>query len=181
MAQQALLGTLQHAIDRIETPSATQPASVTGINDRLRTWLNTGDGSTHGNNSALINQPWLHRPAALGFAESMSPAQTSTVVPDMPLALRSSAVGMPGYLTQADLLRALAPVLSARSDTFRVRFFGEHAGARAWGEAVVQRQAAHVDGVTDPVLHARLGTVATQRFGRRFEVLSFTWLNPEEL
>jgi hypothetical protein len=31
----------------------------------------------------------------------------------------------PGFLTQADLLSRLGPCLSARSDTFRVRFYGE--------------------------------------------------------
>ncbi|MCC5844451.1 MAG: hypothetical protein JJU05_09385 [Verrucomicrobia bacterium] len=181
VGHQALLGTLQHAIDRIQTPSVTQPGTVTGINDRLRTWLDTQDGTTHGNNTALLNQPWLHRPAAIGFEESMNPGEPSLVMPDMPLALRSPAVGMPGYLTQADLLRALAPVLSARSDTFRVRFYGDHAGSRAWGEAVVQRQSAYLDAGVDPVLHPRLTPPASQRFGRRFEVVSFTWLNPEEL
>lgn len=180
-AHQALLGTLQHAIDRVENPSGTQPGTATGINDRLRTWLNTGNGSSHQNNTALINQPWIHRPAALGFEESMTPAQTSLVMPDAPLALRASAVGMPGYLTQADLLRALAPVLSARSDTFRIRFFGEYAGSRAWGEAIVQRTAEHLDPETDPdaSLHPRLTSTASQTFGRRFEIVSFAWITPE--
>ena len=31
----------------------------------------------------------------------------------------------PGFLTQADLLSRLGPCLSARSDTFRVRFYGD--------------------------------------------------------
>ncbi len=178
---QALLGALQHAIDRVETPSVSNPGSVTGINDRLRTWLNTGDGSGHSNNTALLNQPWIHRPAAIGFEESMEPSQPSIVLPDMPLALRSSAVGMPGYLTQADLLRALAPVLTARSDTFRIRFYGDHAGSRVWGEAIVQRQANYLDDSDAPSLHPRLASSLSQRFGRRFEVVSFSWLTPEEL
>jgi hypothetical protein len=51
-----------------------------------------------------------------------------------------------GFLTQGDILQAIAPSLSARSDTFRIRFYGDsHSGsdrparARAYGEAVVQR------------------------------------------
>src|SRR5690606_12898031 len=37
----------------------------------------------------------------------------------------SRAAFAPGYLTQADLLSALGPVLSARSDTFRIRTYGD--------------------------------------------------------
>ncbi len=181
VGHQALLGTLQHAIDRVQTPSASNPQTFSGINDRLRTWLNTGNGTDDYNNTALENQAWLHRSAALGFADSMTLSQPSTVHTDMPLALRSSAVGMPGYLTQADLLRALAPVLSARSDTFRVRVYGEHAGARVWAEAIVQRQSAYLDDTEDPILHPRQVSDVSRRFGRRFEVVSFSWLSPEDL
>ncbi len=71
----------------------------------------------------------------------------------------SRLVGMPGWLTQADILEALAPILSARSDTFVIRTYGEVLSntinqnnilgsiaadpsavlARAWCEMVVQR------------------------------------------
>ncbi len=71
----------------------------------------------------------------------------------------SSLVGMPGWLTQADILEALGPILSARSDTFVIRSYGEvldpkvdqkniaqnvadypgYVLARAWCEMVVQR------------------------------------------
>lgn len=37
----------------------------------------------------------------------------------------AAAAHAPGYLTQADLLSRLGPALSARSDTFRVRVYGE--------------------------------------------------------
>jgi len=36
-----------------------------------------------------------------------------------------AASNAPGFLTQADLLSRLGPCLSARSDTFRVRVYGE--------------------------------------------------------
>ena len=42
-------------------------------------------------------------------------------------AVEHSATGanMPGWLTQADVLSPLAPILTARSDTFVIRTYGE--------------------------------------------------------
>ena len=80
-------------------------------------------------------------------------------------AATNSATGIPGYLMQQDLVQAFAPVMSARSDTFVVRCYGEVNNpkllnsdktpkpiARAWGEAVVQRLPDYVD-QTDPKLY----------------------------
>jgi hypothetical protein len=187
VGDQALLGTLQGAMDRVVAGSVTTPSSATGINDRLRTYLNTGDGSSHGNNTALINQPGLHRMAALGFRDSYVTATPSTVRDDAPLALRSSAVGMPGYLTQADILQSIGPVLASRSDTFRVRAYGETtdaAGApvaRAWAEVLVQRVPDYVDESDDPATHPIDAVAANRFFGRQFRVLSFAWLNPDDV
>ena len=38
-----------------------------------------------------------------------------------------AASNVPGFLTQADLLSRLGPCLSARSDTFRIRVYGDSA------------------------------------------------------
>lgn len=52
----------------------------------------------------------------------------------------SMAWGVPGYLTQADVLQVIGSTLTARSDTFRIRAYGEAtddngvARARAWCE-----------------------------------------------
>jgi len=53
-----------------------------------------------------------------------------------------TAAMMPGWLTQGDVLTPLAPVISARSDTFLIRAYGEpdvDTGAKRYCEAVVQR------------------------------------------
>ena len=52
--------------------------------------------------------------------------------------------GTPGWILQSDVLRPIAPILNARSDTFLIRAYGEHdthtgKPARALCEAVVQR------------------------------------------
>jgi len=93
--------------------------------------------------------------------------------------IKDTGVGIPGYLTQADVLQSLAPVITCRSDTFTVRGYGEArdaAGkviARSWCEAVVQRMPDFVDPAqaADSAM-ASLSPV-NQSFGRRFEIISF--------
>ncbi len=99
----------------------------------------------------------------------------------------TTAWGALGFLTQADLLQFIGPSLSARSDTFRIRAYGESLDAsgkvtaRAWCEAVVQRSPEYVD-PSDDLLETPATLNATNRkFGRRFEVVSFRWLNPKEI
>ncbi len=102
----------------------------------------------------------------------------------------SRVAGIPGILKQADLLQALGPVITARSDTFTIRAYGETVNpldstvvlSRAWCEAVVQRLPDYVGGeepktsLTDPTLSAE-----SVRFGRRFQVVSFRWLSPDDI
>ena len=135
---------------------------------------------------------------------------------------------MPGWLSQADVLTPLAPVSSVRSDTFRIRAYGEagpnYPGIRVWCEAVVQRIPDYVVDQThsngDPP-HARpaepyedqdnsgtygpgepftdydfdhkrgfyreyyhdkqIQNLDNERFGRRFRIVRFRWLSPEEV
>jgi hypothetical protein len=95
----------------------------------------------------------------------------------------SKAWGLPGFLTQADVLQVIGPTLSARSDSFRIRCYGEahdEAGVvrgRAWCEAVVQR-------TPDPVDSDQSGLnpdLEKGDWGRQFEVVSFRWLKPDEI
>lgn len=97
----------------------------------------------------------------------------------------SKAWGAPGYLTQGDLLQVLGPVLTARSDTFIIRSYGDardRSGkviAQAWCEAVVQR-------LPQPIAPDEQGlnpdlTSPAGRFGRKFELQSFRWLKEENI
>jgi hypothetical protein len=109
----------------------------------------------------------------------------------------NSALGVPGYLMQQDLVQTYGPLMSVRSDTFVVRCYGESNNVangaiegRAWGEALVQRLPDFVD-PTDPALTtgANLGdatppvstNTTNQTFGRRFQVVSFRWLHEKEI
>lgn len=101
------------------------------------------------------------------------------------------AYGFPGWVRQADVLRPIAPVLSARDDTFVIRAYGERknpitgkTSAQAWCEAVVQRRADYVDpadAATALPGDATLNSEANKRFGRRFSIISFRWLSPDEV
>ncbi len=95
--------------------------------------------------------------------------------------------GLPGWIRQADVLRPLAPVLSARDDTFTIRAYGDardaagNVKARAWCEATVRRTREFVDSTdaadsTNPPV-----AEANKLFGRRYSIVSFRWLSPDEV
>jgi hypothetical protein len=96
------------------------------------------------------------------------------------------------YLTQAAVLNTLAPLLAARSDTFTIRVYAEalnpalpagdsdRVASRAWCEAVVQRQPEFVEpresaAVWPPAL------ADNQALGRRFRIMAFRWLGPDDI
>ena len=97
----------------------------------------------------------------------------------------SKAWGAPGYLTQGDVLQVIGPALTARSDTFVIRAYGDSVDgggrlrARVWCEAVVQRSPEPVRADSTGLNPER--TAGRTDFGRRFVVKSFRWLNREEV
>ena len=98
--------------------------------------------------------------------------------------------GLPGWVMQGDLLAQLGSVISARSDTFVIRTYGENknpiTGAilgRAWCEAVVQRLPDYMNATKDypETPPALLTDTTNKKFGRRFQVISFRWLSPSDI
>ncbi len=99
----------------------------------------------------------------------------------------NSAEGSPSHLSQGDVLSVIGSRIAPRSDTFRIRAYGEareRAGttvlARAWCEAVVQRVPEYVDPALDPAALPEAGS-PNDRFGRRLQVVQFRWLAPDEV
>jgi hypothetical protein len=91
----------------------------------------------------------------------------------------NTGTNTPGWLSQADVLHALAPFITPRSDTFTVRSLGEAKDAQGKVistvrlEAVVQRTPDWVEPSDDAALPiADLKSRVNQAFGRRFIVLS---------
>ncbi len=96
------------------------------------------------------------------------------------------AIGAAGYLSQAAVLTAFGSQITVRGDTFLIRTYGDHrdeAGnilAKAWCEAVVQRTPEYVDQTNPPEASVGL-TPANTEFGRKFNIVSFRWLSPDEI
>lgn len=83
----------------------------------------------------------------------------------------------PGFLTQADVMTAIGPMLAPRSDTFKIRArgdcfddFGEPIGS-ATIEAVLQR----IPEATDPTVSLDKPT------NRKWKITSMRWLTDDEL
>lgn len=110
-------------------------------------------------------------------------------------ALGYNIYGIPGWTRQADLLRPIAPILSARDDTFTIRCYGDARDrngkiqATAVCEATVCRSKNFVDPSDDSAL-ADLSNnsgvvvvkkITNQVFGRRYELISLRWLAAGEI
>jgi len=125
-----------------------------------------------------------------GYAGALHAAIDNANINTLPVSSTSEFYkGIPGYLTQADILQSIAPVLVTRSDTFTVRAYGDYVNpstsgtvSRAYCEAVVQRFPEYVDSAANAssdqpaVLNA-----VNQKFGRRFKIVSFRWLSAADI
>lgn len=146
-----------------------------------------------GNNFSPGSVPWTPPP---GFGRE----GLSLYDPRTPETERGHLhVGSPAALTQADLLAVIGPALTTRSDTFVIRCYGDvttnpgstTAQAGVWIEAVVQRSPEFCDDsqppeteVSDPA-NSEMPNPALKMvnrlLGRRFQVVSFRYLSPNEL
>ena len=93
----------------------------------------------------------------------------------------------PKYLTQADILAKIGAGLTARSDTFTIRTYGETVNpvtqtvdAQAWCEAVVQRLPEYIDDSEDPEDTPSDGSL-NQTLGRKFKIISLQWLSSTDI
>ncbi len=94
----------------------------------------------------------------------------------------------PSYLSQGDLLAGLGSMLAVRSDTFVIRTYGDahnpvtgEIEARAYLEATVQRVPEPVEPDDSRNIREDEYRDPPGNFGRKFEVISFRWLSPDEL
>jgi len=109
---------------------------------------------------------------------------------------RNNATGVPLEINQANILLPIAPKLTARSDTFKIRAYGEVASiggdvVQAVCEATVQRVPEYVNTVDEPWVEnytnplfpsgaLKLNSI-NQSFGRRFKIVNIRWLDRAEI
>lgn len=127
-------------------------------------------------------------PTLAAFVNDGVLANAIAAVPTINTGLSAYA---PGWLSQADILTAIAPFITPRSDTFLVRAYGDvqnpATGAvdgRVWCEALVQRLpdlTLPVTGTTDAAVDPLAPAPAKYPFGRRFKIVSFRWLSPSDI
>lgn len=157
----ALAGTIQAALNKLSENNATDPFKV--LKDPNFSNVAVADPVSPVN--AQYDEEFQFRAAGVGH----------------------STYGLPGWIRQADILRPLAPILSARDDTFTIRAYGDardKAGnilAKAWCEATVRRSRDFVDPAEAPEITSAPVRPANQKFGRRFGIISFRWLSSEEV
>ena len=160
-------GALQEAIDNVNSTNHPSLKDITGASE---TDINQAAKAV-GENTNATGLTWQ--------AANINDALGATW---------NTALGIPGYLMQQDLVQAFSPVMAARSDTFVVRTYGESINAAtnktestAYCEAVVQRLPEFVD--SSQVAETAIGSLNTtnQNFGRRFKIVSFRWLTTKDL
>ena len=175
--------TLSEFINR-RIESASNPFSLKGP---LQAAI---DRTTFNNPRSLTNETPIA--ADRNSQSSRGGATETNAIPfENPAALASSTIaGTPQWFSQADLLERIGPQLSARSDTFTVRTYGESLNAktgkvegRAWLEATIQRGSGFVDHRNHPALRLASPELSDENrmFGRRFRVVSFRWLSSKEI
>lgn len=150
-------------------------AGALGNKGALQSALDRVSGSEAGR----INDPQHFDP------QNTLDSSDSTFYRNTAVVTGAQAAGVPGWLTQGDLLQALGPVLAARSDTFIIRTYGEVRNeqgtavlARAWCEALVQRVPEPVNPSAD---NRNEPQSEPDSQGRRFRVIDFRWLDADEV
>lgn len=187
-------GALQSAIFRADKYYASTTNTVDHFSDRL-------------SNKGLIGKVDV---AALSTTTAGPFANPENIeLPDPTGAnVTHAALGAPGNLLQSDLLEVIGSSLSTRSDTFTIRAYGEAwntsgDSAKCWIEAVIQRIPEFIDSSNAPETavagpknpttlvpgSTNTGDVTTSNqltpvnnvLGRRFRVVSFRTLKPNEI
>lgn len=98
-----------------------------------------------------------------------------------------AAAFAPGNVLQHDILAAIGAGLATRSDTFVIRAYGDarapngESRGRAWVEAVVQRTPDFCNPTQPPETAFESLTASNKALGRRFRIVSFRWLSPNDI
>ncbi len=141
------------------------------------------ENGKNGKSGAL--QAALDNSVNKGLDSSFQSPADSSLVPTLP-DNGNQGSGFPGQLLQGDVLQALGPYMTVRSDTFTIRAYGEAKNgntvtAKAYCEAVVQRLPDPMKGGTTTGTAMTELVLPTSPFGRQFSIVSFRWLHEAEI
>ena len=162
--------------------SSTNAEGVIGL--RSMGSVNPSNNAVNSNASPFNNK--LNRPQDVVTGMNMN----SDDIADNPwiAGYGLASTDAPGFLSQMDILTAIAPFISVRSDTFKVRSYGVFTDpfsgeveSASWLEATVQRRHDYVDESDSPDIGPGALSQVNETFGRRFEIVSLRWLSEEEI
>ena len=167
-------GALQSAIDQ------------SGLNGRAPF---DAQGNPQTNNDGLWEDGYTYEPF-IGATPTSSSAyfpyleDSVAAIEDRPL-----MEGAPGFLMQADVLSKIGGKLTARSDTFMIRSYGNSidpftvsSEAESYFELVVQRVPEYLDSPGNtPDTEPELLNPRNEKFGRRYEIVSHRWINKGDI
>lgn len=174
----ALAGTIQSALNTL----GGTPGNPSGIYAAFQSKLSPQNAA---NKLAVAPTAKVLQPAGSAFAQFGAEYEPEGF-PEA--AIGSSHYGMPGWTRQADVLRPIAPILSARDDTFVIRSYGDSRDAsgnkilaRAVCEVIVRRSRNYCDSSEPADLTTPVQSEINLVHGRRFEVVSFRWLSEADI
>ena len=166
---------------RLEQPSSSGTDGEAGLAGALQAAIDWDEynGNSPGSGNESIN----------GRYKTSVDMITSDpwALPNSRAFMGSRWTAIPGYLTQADLLKRIGNVITPRDDTFRIRAYGEvkdsndNVIARAWCEATVGRQIEFHDEANEPDTKYGDLTDVNKSFGRQLKIMSFRWLAKDEI
>ena len=158
------------------------------VNRRLE---ESGDASLSGTLQAALDDEGvsINKPFRTGNRNITEAQATAAGLSNAAAEAGASAAGIPGYVKQADLLTSIGAYLTPRSDTYRIRAYGETLSAdgsrviaKAWCEAIVQRVPDYIDTQDSAEKkYDELTQAVNQRFGRRMNMVSFRWLGSQDI
>lgn len=164
--------------ERTNTSGQTGPSPDMDGNDMAE---RPGDVDSDG------NPVWASTSADNNFGSVASIIADRTMLNSAKREQGYRSTGIPGWLTQADVLQVIGPSITNRSDTFRIRAYGESLDgsgntlAKAYCEAIVQRVPDYVDPSNAPSERGTSLTTPNKTYGRKFTISSFRWLSLQEI
>lgn len=178
-----------HSAQEFSTDPATEPTAA-GDEDFKRGVRTLSDTQLSAMAASIVSSLRARGSPFPSLRDFVNSGILATAIADAAVNPAGVRIGSPGWLSQADLLTALAPFITPRSDTFLIRAYGDVTNpvtgvteGRTWCEATVQRvpdltaPASGTYNANDPLAP----NAAKYPFGRAYKIISFRWLTSSDI